>query len=168
MATLKQIEDAVDQLSEIAPDIFSFGDAFTLIEEASRTNVDTASLRTILNRFRMKLPNLIAFKRLRADAGDLAVDLTITDLQARLKHIKDRNDLLSELTDELQTQVDKANSDAIRLTRIKEGVENATKTVNELKSLVSSLTATDASTKSRIAALLETLGNISSILHPES
>ena len=168
MPTLKEVETEVDGLSSVTPDIFSFRDAFTSIEEVSQTNVDTAALRSILSRFRSKIPDLLAFNRIRADAKDLAEVLMLADVNARIARITSRNDLISDLTDELQTQVDKANSDANLLRRIKDGVNKATRTVEELKALVGELTATDSSAKNRITALLERLGNISSILNPEN
>ena len=168
MPTLKEVETEVDGLSSVTPDIFSFRDAFTSIEEVSQTNVDSAALRSILSRFRSKIPDLLAFNRIRADAKDLAEVLMLADVNARIARITSRNDLISDLTDELQTQVDKANSDANLLRRIKDGVNKATRTVEELKALVGELTATDSSAKNRITALLERLGNISSILNPEN
>jgi methyl-accepting chemotaxis protein len=168
MPTLKEVEAEVDGLSSVTPDIFSFRDAFTSLEEVSQTNVDPAALRTILSRFRNKIPDLLAFKRIRADAKDLAEVLMLADVNTRIARITARNDLIADLSDALQVQVDKANSDATLLKRIKDGVNKATRTVEELKALVGELTATDASARSRITALLERLGNISSILHPEN
>jgi len=168
MPTLKEVETEVDGLSSVTPDIFSFRDAFTSIEEVSQSNIDTAALRNVLSRFRSKIPDLLAFKRIRADAKDLAEVLMLADVNARIARIRARNDLIAELTDELQLQVDKANNDATLLKRIKDGVNKATRTVEELKALVNELSATDASARDRITALLERLGNISSILKPEN
>jgi methyl-accepting chemotaxis protein len=168
MPTLKEVEAEVDDLSSVTPDIFSFRDAFTSIEEVSQTNIDASALRSVLSRFRGKIPDLLAFKRIRADAKDLAEILMLADVKARIARISSRNDLIAELTDELQVQVDKANSDATLLKRIKDGVNKATRTVEELKALVGELSATDASAKTRITKLLERLGNISSILNPDN
>src|SRR5215204_189764 len=101
MPTLKEVETEVDGLSSVTPDIFSFRDAFTSIEEVSQTNVDTAALRSILSRFRSKIPDLLAFNRIRADAKDLAEVLMLADVNARIARITSRNDLISDLTDEL-------------------------------------------------------------------
>jgi len=168
MPTLKEVETEVDGLSSATPDIFSFRDAFTLIEEATQTNIEAAALRNVLSRFRNKIPDLLAFNRIRADAKDLAEVLMLSDVNARIARIRNRNDLIAELTDELEVQVEKANSDATLLKRIKDGVNRATRTVEELRALVDELGATDASARDRITALLERLGNISSILHPEN
>lgn len=166
--TLQQIDSEVDALNSITGNVFRFRDALAHIEQASQTNVDRNALSDILSRFRNKIPDLIDFNRIRADAQDLAEVLMFADVEDRIDRIRSRNDLLRDLNDELETQVDKANSDATLLTRIKEGVQKATKTVEELKALVDDLNVTDVSTKDRIAALLERLGNISSILHPEN
>jgi len=165
--TLNEVDTAVDELDDVTGNIFRFRDVLAQIEEVTRTNVDTNALTEILSRYRDKIPNLIDFNRVRADARDLHEVLVFADVHTRIEKIKSRNDLLSDLNDELQTQVDKANSDASLLTRIKEGVEKATKTVDEVKALVAELTDTDQPAKVRIMALLERLGNISSILHPE-
>lgn len=168
MPSLQEIEAEVDSLDSLTSNIFRFRDAFAKIETASQTETDIARLRNILILFRDKIPDLVAFNRLRADAKDLAEILMLNSLENRLSRIKARNDLLSELTDELQTEIDKANDDASLLSRIKQAVQKATSTVNEVKDLINQLTATDASTRDRITALLESLGNISSILHPEN
>jgi methyl-accepting chemotaxis protein len=166
MAT--NLDELDAEVNALTVNIFRFRDTLGDIQEASKTDVDTEALSQIVSRFRGKIPNQIDFKRISADARDVAMDLGFADLETRLAHISARNDVLSQLTSELDTQVAKANSDATLLTRIKDGVDKATKTVDELKSLVSQLTATDATTKSRIASLLESLGNLSSILHPET
>lgn len=162
---LDELDAEVDALTV---NIFRFRDTLGHIKEASESDVDTAELSDIVSRFRNKIPNQIDFKRISADARDIAMDLAFEDIETRIARISARNDVLSQLTSELDTQVEKANSDANLLTRIKDGVEKATKTVGELKSLVNQLTATDATTKSRIAALLDSLDNISNILHPET
>ena len=74
----------------------------------------------------------------------------------------------STLTSALETQIEKANSDAGRLQQIKDALERATKTVNEVKALINQLTGTDASIKDRLAALVESLGSISSIFVPQN
>jgi prefoldin subunit 5 len=162
---LEQLDAEVDALTV---NIFRFRDTLGHIQEASKTDVDTEALSEIVSRFRNKIPNQIDFKRISADARDVATDLAFSDLEKRLKRINARNDILSELTGELDAQVEKANSDATLLTRIKDGIDKATKTVGELKSLVNTLTATDVSTKDKIAALLDRLDNFSSILQPDS
>jgi len=161
--TLQQIDEEVDALTG---NMFRFRDALTHIEQASQSNVNTGALSDILSRLRNKIPDLIDFNRIRADAQDLAEALTFDDVDARIEKIKSRNDLLTDLNDSLQTQVEQANSDANLVNRIKEGVQRATKTVQELQDLVHDLS--DSSTKDRIAALIERLGNISAILHPEN
>lgn len=166
MPSLQEIDAEVDKLNSLPGNSFRFRDALRHIEEASLTPVETAELRGILSRFRGKIPDLVGFKRIRADAKDLAETLMLEDLEDRINRIRVRNDLLTELTGLLQVQVDKANNDATLLTTIKEGVEKATRTVNELRALVDELVATDTATKDRILALIQRLGNISSLLNP--
>jgi hypothetical protein len=167
MPTIEQIEAEVDGLNGQTGTIFKFRDAFNHIQQASQTDADSARLRTIMSDFRERIPDLIAFKRIRADARDLDEILMLEDLEERIARIRDRNDLLGELSNNLQTEIKKANKDATLLTRIKDGVEKATKTVEELKGLVEDLDATDGSIKSDLLALIERIGNISSIFEPE-
>jgi hypothetical protein len=167
MPSLDEIEAEVDGLNGQTGTVFKFRDAFSHIEQASKSDADAARLRTIMSVFRARIPNLVGFNRIRADARDLDEALMLEDLEARIARIRDRNDLLSELTANLQTEVKKANKDAILLKRIKEGAEKANKTVNEIKGLIDDLEVTDASTKEQLLALIERLGNISSIFEPE-
>lgn len=166
MPTLKEIEAEVDELTALTGNIFTFGEVFTHIEEASQTDVDRQRLADILSRFRRKIPDLIAFNRLRADARDLDEMLMVEDVAARIQRIRDRNDLLRELTGLLDNQVEKANNDANLLKQIKSGIERATATVKEIRSLINQLNATDVSTRNQLLALVQSLGNISSLLNP--
>ena len=84
----------------------------------------------------------------------------------RLKRINARNEALSTLTTALQTQIAKANSDANLLKQIKDAVDKATKTVEEVKALINQLSATDSSVKEKLRALIERLGNLSTIFQP--
>jgi len=87
MPSLEEIEAEVDSLDRLTSNIFRFRDAFAKIETASQTETDTARLRNILILFRDKIPDLVAFKRLRADAKDLAEILMLNSLQNRLGRI---------------------------------------------------------------------------------
>ena len=169
MPNLDQLEQEVDGLDPLASSIFRFNDAFGHIEEASRTtsDADVARLRVILDTFRGKLPDLPTYNRLRANAKDLADNLMLATLADRIARINARNEALAKLTGELQTQIDKANSDANLLKQIKDGVDKVTKTVKEAKDLVDKLTATNASTKDKLKALIDGLANISSIFKPQ-
>jgi len=168
MPTLDEIEAEVDELNGQTGTPLKFRKALNKLEEASKSNVDTARMRTIMSSFRPRIPNLVAFNRLRADARDLDEILMVADVDARIARIRDRNDLLAELTGNLQTEVNKANQDANLLKRIKEGVDKATKTATELRALVEDLEATDASAKERMLALIERIGNISTIFEPDA
>jgi hypothetical protein len=165
MPDLDQLEQEVDGLDSLASSIFEFNDAFQHIEGAGQTtnDADVARLRNIIDTFRGKLPDLLTYNRLRADAKDLADNLMLASLAERIARINARNEALAALTVDLQTQIDKGNSDANLLQQIKDAVDKATKTVTEVKALVGQLTATDVSTKGILTALIEGLANISSI-----
>lgn len=169
MADLDQLEQEVGGLSQLGSSIFSFTNAYNHIEEAARgtANDDADRLRDILDDFRAKIPDLLTYNRLRKDARDLADNMMLASLAERIARISARNEALSSLTGELKTQIAKANGDATLLTRIKDGVDKATKTVGEMKGLVDQLTATDATAKSRLKALIERLANVSSIFKPQ-
>jgi septal ring factor EnvC (AmiA/AmiB activator) len=92
----------------------------------------------------------------------------LEDLEARIDSINARNDLLARLTSALKTQIDKTNKDANLLKQIKDGVDKATKTVTEIRSLINQLTATDAGTKDKLSALVVALDEISSIFQPQT
>lgn len=170
MANLDALEQKVAGLISDESNDFEFRDGFLDIEEAAEStpNEERDRLQDILSSFRGKLPNRINLKPIRARAKDLADTLTLADLQARIDSIKSRNDLLARLTTELKTQIDKANNDATLLKRIKDGVDKATKTVTEIKSLISQLSNTDLSTKDKLNALVTELDNISSIFKPQT
>ena len=169
MPNLDQLEQEVDSLHQLRSDIFSFGDALSGLTEAARTTAegDLPRLRNILSTYRGKLPNLPTYKRVRADAKDLADTLMLATLAGRIARISARNETLATLTSQLKRESDKANRDATLLTRITEAVDKATKTVEEVKEMIDALTATNATTKDRLKALVETLGDISSIFKPE-
>jgi methyl-accepting chemotaxis protein len=168
MANLNELEQQVEELDPLTSSIFRFIDAFDNIKSQALTATgnDLDKLRDILNVFRGRLPDLITHKRLRADSKDLADTMMQTALATRISRINARNAALDELTEALQTQIDKANQDASLLEQIKTAVDSATKTVAEAKAIVDKLTATDATTKDKLKTLIEGLGNISNIFSP--
>lgn len=169
MANFDELANKVAALDEQASPTFEFRSVFGEIEDAATTmsNGQVATLTGILNDFRGKVPRLLALKPVRAKAKDLADGLMLLSLGDAIKRISDRNEALSSLTAMLDKQIAKANSDAGLLKQIKDGVEKATKTVNELKTLVNALTATDATTKTQLLALIDGIGNISNIFNPD-
>ena len=169
MPALDQLAQEVANLSKTESDDFSFIDALDHIEDAAKTtNAEIDTLRNILDRFRSKLPNRETLDAARVRAKDLADAIMLNTLAERLERIKARNDALANLVAILQTQIAKANADANRLKQIKEAVDKATKTVEEVKSLINQLTATDSSVKEKLTALIEGLGDISSIFSPQT
>jgi hypothetical protein len=170
MPNLDDLEQKVSELAGDGSPAFEFRSAFKDIEEAGKIATDAQIVRLtgILSDFRGKLPDLLALNQIRARAQDLADTLMLATLEERVRRINARNEALATLTSELQTQIDKANSDANLLVRIKEGVEKTTKTVNEAKALVDQMTATDTDTKIKLKNLIEGLGRISSILQPQN
>ena len=169
MADLDQIEQEVAGLIRDESTDFEFRDAFVHIEETAKstTNAELARLRSILSSFRSKIPNLISLKPIKARAKDLADTLMLNDLSERITLINARNELLARLTGELKTQIAKANQDATLLKRIKDAVDTATKTVEEVKTLISQLSAADG-TRETLMALVNQLDAISSIFEPQT
>jgi uncharacterized phage infection (PIP) family protein YhgE len=170
MANLDTLEQEVAGLIRDESNDFEFRNAFINIEEAVKTttNAEREELQDILSNFRGKIPNRINLKPIRAGAKDLADTLTIKDLKERIDSINSRNELLGRLTSELKTQIDKANKDANLLKQIKDGVDKATKTIVEIRSLINQLTDSDVSTKEKLIALVTELDKISSIFKPQS
>ena len=169
MANLNALNQKVAALSKTQSNDFEFIDVLDAIEEAAATTDDEIDeLRNIIDRFRLKLPNRETLDGERVRAKDLAEALMLDTVSERLDRIKARNDALSALTNALQIQIAKANSDANLLKEIKDAVDKATKTAEEIKGLINALTATDSSVKEKLEALIERLGNISSIFEPQN
>lgn len=167
MPTLNEIDEKVNELNNVTGNSFEFRDALNDIQAVAQTPVAIAELRPILSRFRGKIPDLPTFNRIRVDAKDLAEVLMLTSVEQRIARIRDRNDLLTDLTDSLEAEAKKANNDAALLTQIKAAVEKATKTVGEIKGLINDLNVTEGSVKNQLLALVERIGNISSIFQPQ-
>ncbi len=170
MANLNKLAQEVGALSKGLSNDFEFMDALEHIEDAVETTDDDeiADLRDILDDFRLRLPNRETLLLQRVRARDLAEALMLDTVSERLDRINARNETLSSLTSALQTQIAKANSDANLLKQIKDAVDKATKTVEEVKGLISQLTDTDSSVKEKLQALIERLGNLSTIFEPQS
>lgn len=167
MADLDGLAQEVGALNKMLSNDFQFRTALEHIEDAAETtDADIDELRNILSAFRAELPNRGTLNRERIRAGDLAAALALTTLAQRLERIKARNETLSSLTSALQTQINRANSDANLLHQIKDAVDKASKTVAEVKALVNQLNVTDNSVKATLTALIERLGNISTIFSP--
>ena len=167
MANLNALAQEVAALNKVESDDFAFIDALDHIEEAGETTgAEIDTLRDILSHYRSKLPNRETLDLERVRAKDLASTLMLSTLAERIDRIRTRNDVLSSLTSELDTQIDKANADASRLKQIKDAVDRATKTVNEVKALINQLTSTEVSVRDKLTGLVESLGNISTIFAP--
>jgi len=167
MPDLNKLAQEVAGLSKTVSNDFDFMDALDHIEEAGKTtNEEIGTLRNILNTFRLKLPDRETLNPDRVRAKDLAETLMLATLEQRIDRINVRNEVLTSLTNALQTEIDKANNDANRLKQIKEAVDKATKTVGEIKALFDQLTAIDLPTKDKLNALIERLANISTIFTP--
>ena len=168
MANLIKLAKEVAALSKSLSNDFEFTDALEHIEDAVATtdDSDAGDLRDILDDFRKKLPGRETLHLQRVRARDLAEALMLDTVSERLKRINARNEALSTLTSALQTQIAKANSDANLLKQIKDAVDKATKTVEEVKALINQLSATDSSVKEKLRALIERLGNLSTIFQP--
>lgn len=169
MPNLNDIERKVNDLIEDESLPSEFRSAYTDIEKASliTTNVEIVKLRIILSTFWGKLPNKVVFKPIRARAKDLANELMLRTLEERREQITARNDAFNTLINELNIQINKGNADANRLEKIKGYIDKATATVEAVKQLINELTATNATTKSNLKALISILDDLSSIFKPD-
>ena len=169
MPNLDELKGEVAQLNDRTSIKSDFDDVFGRIREASRTltRAERSELRDILSAFRQKLPDLITYEELRADAKALAERIMLDGLGDSTKRIAARNEALAGLTSALNAESKKARRDADLLKQIKEAAEKGTKTVAEIKELIGRLTETDAGTKGRLVALVESLGDIKDIFDPE-
>jgi len=165
MADLDKLEQDVGQLDEDLSTIFEFRDVYLDIEAAGKTTDDNEvnRLRGILSDYRNKLPNKIAVNPIRSRATDLANALMLATLKERIKRINDRNQALTNVNSALDVQIQKGNADAAKLQDIKDKINKATETVNEIQNLINQLTATDATAKSDLTDLVNALDAISSI-----
>lgn len=167
MADLAALKNEVSALNHITSNDFEFMDALDHIEEAAKsTDGDISTLRNILNSFRLKFPDRETLAPDRIRAKDLADTLMLATLGMRIARISARNDALTELAGELQTQIDKANADAGRLKQIRDALDKASKTVVQAKAIIDTLTATDLNTKEKLKKLIDSLAKASSIFAP--
>jgi uncharacterized phage infection (PIP) family protein YhgE len=164
---LDSLELEVDKLND-GNSLFRFNAAFKRIENAvaDTGDADLPRLRSILSTFGNKVPDGPTHKRLERDVEDLSDILMKDSLAVRIARIAARNQALEDLTSGLETQISKANKDANLLTQIKDGIDKATATVNQAKTLIDQLTDTDASTKDKLKALIDALAGASTILQP--
>jgi hypothetical protein len=169
MMNLDQLENEVEALDQDTSTIFEFRKTGRDLETAGQTISDAniGRLRNIVDSFRGKLPDLPNFNRIRVDARDLADNLMLTTVAKCIARIGARNEALSKLTTELNVQIAKGNQDAQLFSKIKDGLDKANKTVTEAKTLVDLLTASDSTTKKRLKALIDSLGNVSKIFAPQ-
>lgn len=170
MADLDTLEQKVDDLGQLGNSIFRFREVYKDIEEAAKTttNAQISRLLSIVNEFRVKIPNLDSHNRIRANANDIAVILMKASLDERIERIELRNDAINKLTSALQSEIDKGNNDAEFLKQIKNGVDKANQTVAQIRELIERLTATDAGTKDEIEALVAALDGITTIFKPNA
>jgi hypothetical protein len=165
MADLDSLEQKVDDLNTNASSIFRFRDVFREIESAAKTvtTSERPRLSSILGDYRVKLPDQPTFSRIVRDARDLSEILLLATLDDIIERINSRNRAVTDLTGQLQIEINKGNADAGLLKQIKDAVDKATSTVNQVRTLIGQLTATDATTRSRITALVNAVDEISSI-----
>lgn len=131
---------------------------------------DEDELKAVLLTFRQKLriANLGDFAKMEIWAKKLHEALVLQGVSEVVQAIAARNVALPELRSRLEEESKKGNADAELLTKITEAIEKGTKTIDELKTLVDALTATDATTKSRIRALITAARNISNTFIPDN
>lgn len=167
--TIQELETEVNALDSISSRA-EYSDAFEHFVEVLRQKPEPnrAQMINILATFRNTLSGdnspLLNVVRRKARALDEA--LVADTVGGVIAGINSRNPAFARLNTNLQNEIDKANADAALLQRIKEAVEKATATIDEIKTLVDALTATNATTKSRLKALIEAAGNITNIILP--
>lgn len=168
MAKFDSLREKIDALDKFSSDD-RYTEAFADIQDAVQgsDNDDLEDLIEIVAEFRDKLPPDLSLNRVRADARDLDEDLSQNSIDVVIQGIGRRNDTLSRLVDALNKESEKAEQDADLLNKIREGVEKATKTIEEINDFVDQLSESDANAIDNIRALIDTLGNISSIFEPD-
>lgn len=130
---------------------------------------DANELKAVLLKFRQKLriADLGEFAKMEIWAKKLHEALVLQGIGETIRAIEARNAALPQLLDKLKDEIERGNADAALLTKIKEAIEKGTKTIDELKTLVDALTATDANIKSTIRALITAARNISHTFMPD-
>ena len=169
MPNLDELEQEVNNLDENGSPLSKFRDVMQHIEVASRTtlNADVERVRNILITFRGKIPDLLLLKRVRADAKDLDIVLTLNSLEERISAINARNFALTNLTKALNEQSKNAVHDAELLKLIQSAVDKATETATAVKTLVDQLQEADGSAKATLKAFIDALDKVSSIFRPQ-
>lgn len=163
MATIEEARNAVDNIDEeISPDRV-FINVFAVILDASRNSNENAALQDIIGDFLTKLPNRATLNRLRNTADQLETDVMIAEVGARTAAINARNQELIQLAKALGIQIEAANTDAEKLTKITGEINKATQAVNTIKTLVSQLNSSDAGTSARIQAVITALEELDEI-----
>jgi len=165
MANIQDARNAVNNIdSEISPDRV-FVNAFAVILEASKSAkpAENSTLQDIIGDFLTKLPNRMTLSRLRNTADQLETDVMIVIGSERTAAIKARNQELTQLAKALGIQIEGANTDAERLTKITGEINKATQAVNTLKTLVSQLDNTDANVDAKIRAIITALDELDEI-----
>ena len=165
MATIQEARNAVDNIDqEISPDRV-FINTFAVILAASRSASSTqnSTLQDIIGDFLTKLPNRATLSRLRTTANQLETDVMIAEVEARRRAIDARNQELTQLARALGIQIEAANTDAEKLTKITGEINKATQAVNTIKTLVSQLNNSNANANARIQAVITALEKLDEI-----
>lgn len=163
MVTIQEAKIAVDNIdTDISPDRV-FINAFAIVLEASRNSNENAELQDIVGDFLRKLPNRVTLNKLRNTADQLETDVMITVAATRTAAINARNLELTQLAKALGIQIEAANTDAEKLTKITGEINKASQSVNTIKTLVSQLNNSDANATARIQAVVTALEKLDEI-----
>lgn len=165
MATIEDARNTVDTIDEeISPDRV-FINVFAIVLAASKNNNpdQNADLQEIIGDFLARLPNRATLNKLRATADQLQTDVMIEEIGERTARISARNQELTQLAKALGIQIEGANTDAERLTKITGEINKATQAVNTIRGLVSQLNSPDANAEAKIKAVLEALAELDEI-----
>jgi uncharacterized phage infection (PIP) family protein YhgE len=177
MIDFNDLRTRVDRLSQNGSPSPDFLVVFGKISKASKEITpesataasDKSKLEVILNDFIVKIPTqILELRRMTADANDLAFALGMQTVGECIERIKARNKAIADLTKKLTGQNNLAQKDANLLTQIKDALDNATKTVTEVKALVAKISDSEADLKTKLRAFIDALNKISTIFKPQN
>jgi len=169
MPTIGELEATIDNLTGDEPDA-RFRIVWRDLKAAfltAKTRAEVERLRTILRRFRNKLP-AEGLHAVKASAKTLDEKLASMALDDIFRNIQIRNRAINDLAAALQTEIDKGNADAELLKKIKDAVENASKAIDEIVEMIDDLTATPSGPVGTFQTLMKTIEDIIKIFNPDA
>lgn len=165
MAEIDDLERDVNNLSE-ANDIERFENTYERIKAAflkAQTAAVFNRVRAVLRVFRNKIPDRDPLIPVRQSARQVDERLTSMAVATLLGNINNRSRAINDLKTRLDVEIRKGNRDATLLTRIREAIERASKTIAEINTLIDRLRDTPDDIVGNFKALLTTIGNVNDI-----